>query len=273
VNIDPGFISLLVLLAGLYVRAVGILARRGYRVPRRQQAFWWAGVALIAIGLLSPIDRWADDLLSAHMVQHMLLADLACPLLLAGLRTPVGLFLAPRPVLVALARRRWLRALGRTLTHPLVALPVYLVVLYAWHLTFAFEGALRHPVLHAAQHASFVTIGFMVWWPALEPNRRQLRGELWKIGHIVTVRLIAMFIGMAFIFTQTPIYSAYYHERAHRHGLSPIGDQRLGGGIMMSVDILIIIAALGFFFWRAATDADEADRREDAAREVAAAGV
>src|ERR671932_708004 len=116
--LDPAGIALVAVLLALYGRAVAVLGWRGYRVPRAQQALWYSGVALMAIALLGPPDALADDLLSAHMGQHLLIADLAAPLLLAGARTPVLQFLLPRAVLVPLARTRWLRALFRTLRRP-----------------------------------------------------------------------------------------------------------------------------------------------------------
>src|ERR671916_1502249 len=164
----------------LYVRALRVLGRRGVAVPRGQVVCWHLGLGLQAIALLSPIGSLADELLTAHMTEHILLADLGAPLLLAGLRNPVLAFFLPRGVLVALARRRRLRAAFRTLRRPLVALAVYVLVLYAWHFGFAFEAAVRHPAVHALQHASFVAIGVLVWWSALEPKRARVPGELWK---------------------------------------------------------------------------------------------
>src|SRR5215216_6057059 len=111
----------------LYVRALRVLASRGVAVPRGQVVLWHLGLGLQAVALLSPIGSLADELLSAHMAEHILLADLGAPL----------------------ARRRRLRKAFRTLRKPLVALPVYTAVLYGWHLSFAFEGAVRNDVVHA----------------------------------------------------------------------------------------------------------------------------
>src|SRR4051794_7521234 len=122
----------------LYARAVAVLRWRGWEVSGRQQALFYSGVLLIAIALLGPPDALSDDLLSAHMGQHLLLADIAAPLLLAGMRTPVIQFMLPRQVLVPLARNRPLRGLFRTLRKPLVAVPLWVVVLYTWHFRFSF---------------------------------------------------------------------------------------------------------------------------------------
>lgn len=251
---SPGALALLLLFEALYVRAVLVLRGRGWRVPGGQQLAWHVGMALQAAALLGPLDHAAEDHLSAHMAQHLLLADLAVPFLLAGLRTPVLVFVLPRPVLVALAHRRRLRAAFRFLRAPLVALPVYLAVLYLWHFGFAFEAALRDPVVHALQHASFVAIGVLIWWPALEPQRARLRGELWKIPYVLASRLISMFLGMALIFSSAPWYADVY-------GAGSLSDQRSAGGIMMSVDVAIILVALAFFFWRASADHDASERR------------
>ncbi len=246
----------LALAEGLYVRAFRILRRRGVRVPAWQVASWHGGIALWAIGLLSPIDTLGDDLLSFHMAQHLLIADLAAPLLLAGMRNPVLAFLLPRSVLVPLARRRRLRRFLRTLRRPLVAIPIYALVLYAWHFDFAFEAAVRNPFVHATQHASFVAIGMLVWWSALEPKRRRLRGELWKIGHILGARLAGMFLGMGFVIIRQPVYTGVYPAGERRLGLSAVADQQLAGGMMVFLDILIMVFALGFFFLRAGQEHD-----------------
>ena len=242
----------------LYLRAVHVLGARGYEVPFWQQVAWHGGIALTATGLLSPIDGLAEDLLSAHMAQHLLIADLAAPLLLVGMRSPVYAFFLPRPALVAVARRQRLRKAFRTLRKPLVAIPVYVLILYGWHLAFMFEGALESEPVHVLQHWSFVFAAVLVWWAPLDPKRRRLHGELWKIGHLLGARLAGMFLGMAFVIMRTPAYDAY-GDRAREHGLSPLGDQQLAGGMMLGLDFLVMVFALCLFFWAAARDADEAD--------------
>ncbi len=266
-SIDPGVLASLAVAEVLYVRAVRILRARGVAVGHGQQALWHAGLALWLIGLVSPVDALAAQGLSAHMAQHLLIADLAAPLLLAGMRNPVLAFLLPRAALVTLARRRRLRAAFRALRRPLVAIPVYALVLYFWHFDFAFTAAVRHDAVHALQHGSFVGIGILVWWSALEPKRRRLRGDLWKIGHILAARLLGMFLGMAFVIIRQPVYTDVYGAGERAFGLSALDDQRLAGGMMVVLDVLVMLFALTFFFVRAARDQD----REDAARPTIAA--
>src|SRR4051812_44601975 len=185
VSLDPQGIAVVALLLAVYWRAVAVLRWRGFVVPRAQQALWYTGVFLIAVALLGPPDALSDDLFSAHMAQHLLLADLSAPLLLAGMRTPVLQFLLPRPVLVPLARTPWLRRFFRLLRRPLVALPLWIAVLYGWHFAFAFQAALENPLVHVLQHESFFFASVLVWWYVIDPKKRRISGELWKAGHVI----------------------------------------------------------------------------------------
>lgn len=250
-----GAVISLLLAEVLYLRAVRVLGVRGYEVPFWQQVAFHGGVALTAAGLLSPLDGLGEDLLSAHMAQHLLIADLAAPLLIVGLRSPVYAFLLPRPALVAVARRRRLRRVFRFVRRPLVAIPVYVTILYGWHIGFMFEAALDSVPVHILQHWSFVFGSVLVWWAPLDPKRRRLRGELWKIGHILGARLAGMFLGMAFVIMRSPAYGSYA-DTTREHGLSPVRDQQIAGGMMLGLDLLVMLFALCLFFWASARDAD-----------------
>jgi cytochrome c oxidase assembly factor CtaG len=257
-SFDPGVFAYLAIGVALYVRAVRVARGRGLEVTRFQLWSFAGGVTLWAIAFFSPLDNLAEELLSAHMAQHLLLAELGGPLILVGLRAPVIFFFLPRPAMVALARRKTLRKVMRKLTTPLGAIATYALVLYGWHFAPTFEAALHHPLVHALQHQSFFVIAILVWIPALEPTRRRLRGELWKAGHIVGARMVGMFLGMAFIAMRSPAYD-WYVGRTSEHGLKPLADQQIAGGLMVSLDVIIILFAVGFFFYRSGQDHDRAE--------------
>ena len=266
---DLTAVYLIALPAALYFRAVRILGRRGYRVPVTQQVSWYAGVGLMAVALLSPLDSLGEtDLLSAHMAQHLLIADLSAPLLVIGLRSPMYAFILPRALFAELARSHRLRATFRFLKQPWVAAPIWIAVLYGWHLAPAYEAALRSPVLHALQHQTFIAASILLWVSVLEPTRRRVPGELWKIPHIVGTRFAGMFLGMAFVILQRPIYEGFYGQRALEHGLTPAEDQQIAGGLMLGIDFLVMIGALLFFFFRAAEDADRKEAEEERERGI-----
>ncbi len=254
----------------LYLRALSILKRRGVAVPTSQKCFWHTGLALWFIGLLSPIGPLGDKLLSAHMAEHLLIADIAAPFLLTGIRNPVLAFLLPRPALVTFARARRVRSFFRTLRRPVVAVPVYGIVLYGWHLSFAFEAAVKYPVIHAMQHTSFITTALLVWWSAIEPKRRRIPGELWKIAHIFGARMLGMMLGMSYIMMRQPVYTNSYDPDRRIFGLTAIADQQLAGGLMMVIDILLMFSALCFFFYRSAQDYDR-DMETQLPKQVAVA--
>lgn len=255
VVLDPVLVALLLLACSLYVRALRVLRRRRLHVPAWQQVAWWIGIALLAIGLLGPPDAYDDRLLSAHMAQHLLIGDLAVPFLLLGLRAPLLLFYLPRPALVLLARRRWLRRAFSVLRRPLVALPVYVVTVYVWHLSSLFEGGLRHPLVHVLQHEAFFAANLLLWWPVIEPARRRMGGQLWKIGYIFAARMSTMFLGMMFVFARGILYAGVYGHDA-REGIGPYADQRTAGGMMMTLDIVMMLVAAGWFFWLASREHD-----------------
>ena len=260
---DPGVFALLALAVALYVRAVRVARERGLEVPALQQAAFFAGIAFWTAALLSPVDELAEDLLSAHMAQHLLLAELGAPFILIGLRAPVLFFYLPRPALVSLARRRGLRRVLSAISRPLAAIAIYAVVLYAWHFALLFEAATENPLIHALQHQSFIAISVLVWLPALEPARRRVPGALWKAGHIIGARTVGMFLGMAFIIMRSPAYPLYA-ESAPEHGLTGLQDQQIAGAMMLTLDVVIVFVALGYFFWRSAEDHDRAEALERA---------
>jgi putative membrane protein len=258
---DVGALVLVATAEALYVRALQVLRGRSVAVTRFQVALWHGGIALWLIGFFSPLHTLSDELLSVHMAQHLLIADLAAPLLLAGARNPVLGFLLPRPALVTLARSPLRRAFD-VLKRPTVAVPVYVLVLYGWHFAVFFEAAVKYPLVHALQHMSFVAIGVLVWWSALEPKRRRLRGELWKVPYVIGSRMAGMLLGMSFVLIRVPIYTGVYAEGDRGHGFSALADQQTAGAMMVVLDLLIMVFALCFFFYRAAQDADREERRE-----------
>lgn len=260
-SFDPAVILLLSACGLLYVRALRICSRRHLRIGGPQKASFWTGLALFAVALLGPFDPLGEELMSAHMAQHLLIADIAAPLLLVGLRSPLLLFYLPRPALVAMARRRRLRSALAVLRKPLVAIGIYVIVLYGWHLGVLFEAAVNSDLVHGLQHQSFVAASVLVWWSALEPNRRSVPGELWKIGHILGARLPGMMLGMAFIVVRVPLYGGAYGGDDRYWHISAVADQQSAGAMMLSLDFFVTLFALTFFFWRSASDHDRGEER------------
>lgn len=265
VVLHPVPLAAILLAAVLYLRAVRILRGRGRAVPRRQQAAFFAGLSLVAVALLSGLDPLGERyLLSAHMAQHLLIADIPGPLLLIGVRAPVLYFLWPKAVLVPVARSRPLRRAWTWLTRPPIALTTWLVVLYAWHLPALYQLALRDPVAHAAEHVMFAFAGMLAWWPLLDPTHHRATARAWKAFYVVVARLVGGILGIVMIVRREPLYP-FYGDAARHFGISPRTDQQIAGAMMMALDFLI--ATIGFFWFISLTAPQKGANRHVQGRE------
>jgi putative copper resistance protein D len=150
--------------------------------------------------------------------------------------------------------------------------PFSVLIFYAWHIGPLFEAAVRHPLIHALQHMCLIFAAVVVWWPALEPKKRRIPGELWKVPYVLGARFATMFLGMSLVVVRVPVYASVYGGRADREGVPWLTDQQAAAGIMITVDIIVMVAALCFFFARAASDAAREEEREQAARALTGAG-
>jgi putative membrane protein len=233
--------------AALYWRRVRTLRRRGTPVEPWRPWLFGLGIGLVLLALASPIDAFGEEeFLSFHMLQHVVLGDLAPLALVAGLSGPIL-----RPVLAL----RPVNAL-RFLAHPLVALPLWTVDLYVWHLPFLYQAALHHDSIHALEHLLFFTCGGLMWAPVLEVlPAPEWFGTGWKLGYIVAVRLIETVLGNVFIWSGKVFYP--YYEHAHpRWGISALHDQGLAGAVMMLEGSIVTIAALAWLFLRLASEGE-----------------
>jgi putative membrane protein len=244
-SFEPLQLAPLLVISFAYGKRSWTLRRRGLPVPAWKQALFWTGIGLLLVALVSPVDRLAEeDLFTFHMVQHILLGDLAPLALLAGLNGPL---LAPL--------LRYLHRL-RFLAHPLVALPLWAIDLYLWHLPILYEAALHHDSIHALQHVCFFTGGVLMWTPVLETlPAPEWFGSGWKLGYIAAVRLVGMVLGNVFVWSGTVFYPFYEH--AHPvWGISPLHDQSLGGIVMMLEGSIVTFAALAWLFLRMAGEGE-----------------
>ncbi len=231
----------------LYARACSILRERGRHVPTGQRVSYYAGLALILVATQTFIDPVGEHgLMSMHMLQHLLIADLPAPLLLYGIRAPVLFFYWPKPVLVTVARMRRLRAFWGWLRRPHVALSVWLVTLYAWHLPVMYEAALTYRLAHDLQHVTFALSGVLAWWPLLDPTHQRVEGRVWKAAYVVAARMVGGVLGILLIAWPDQLY-ATYGDAALDYGMSIVTDQQIAGGMMMLVDSVVVIVAATYF--------------------------
>jgi len=259
---DPAVLAPLALFAGIYVwRFVGA---RGEAVARGRpasagagplQALAFAGGMLAVLAaLVSPIDGLGDDyLFSAHMVQHLLLGDVAPLLILLGLTR----------VMMRPATRRLMRierALGR-LAAPATGIVVWLLLMYLWHVPALYDAATEHAGIHLIEHVSFFAAGVALWWPLIQPipMRRRLTG-LQPLGYIACAKAGLAALGIYLAWSSTALYP-YYEHAPRIWGLTPVEDQNVGGVIMMLEQSLTLVLVMVAVFVRMLTKSEEEQRR------------
>ena len=184
------------------------------------------------------------------MGDEQLIGDIAALLLVLGLTGPM---LAP------LLRNRWVARL-RVLTHPVVAIIVWAVNFYTWHIPALYQAALRHDMVHALEHATFLIFGIAVWMALLGPlPKPQWFSNSARLVYIVAVRLIGTVLANVLVFGGTVFYPFYIPGDAHWH-ISPIADQVAAGGLMMVEESLLTI---GLFCWLFLKVARESEQRQE----------
>jgi cytochrome c oxidase assembly factor CtaG len=231
----------------LYARRARTLARSGRPVDRWRIACFTTGVVALMVVQVGPMDALADQVLVAHMAQHIVIGDLCSLLIVLGLTGPV---LSP------LLHFRLTRPLRR-LTNPIVALGLWALDLYGWHVPLLYQLAIRHDLVHALEHACLLWFGLLLWLAILGPlpKPRWLSGWA-RLSYIIAIRFLGAILANVLIWTQTVIYPVYRASDAHR-GLNPVSDQNAAGGIMMVEQILLTTLLLGWLFYRFANQAEE----------------
>jgi putative membrane protein len=223
------------------------LARQGRPVPLWRTLCFTAGIALLVLALVTPVAHIGEELILAHMAQHVLMADLAALLMVLGLTGPLL-----QPVLAT----RIAHSL-RVLAHPVVAFALWAINLYVWHLPVLYEGALSSEPVHALQHASFVFFGFTMWLALLGPlPQPEWFGNGAKLLYIVGVRLTGALLGNVFVWSGSVFYPDYRPGQAS-WDLSPLQDQGVAGAIMMVESSIVTVLLLGWLFVKAARESEE----------------
>lgn len=257
-NLDPSVLVALAAYTGIYVWRFRAARREaGGRGAGARQALAFAGaLTVLLIATVSPLDALGEEyLFSAHMVQHLLLGDIAPLLTLLALSRVIL-----RPATRRLARVE--RALG-PFAHPLGALILFLALTYLWHIPALYNAALEQPLLHALEHASFFTAGTLLWWPLVQPvpMRRPLRG-LGPFAYMGAAKVGVGFLGLYLVWSSTVAYS-FYEGVPRIWGLSPIEDQNAGGALMMVEQSVVLALALFVLFARMLVDSERNERREE----------
>jgi len=250
---SPWLCVWLLIAAAIYLR--GWLRLRRHDAQRwdgLRLAAFWGGLGAIFLALASPIDVFADLLLSVHMVQHLLLMMVAPPLvwlsnpllpMLRGLPRVIRSWIAIPVLRAPLARDAF-----AMLTHPLVAWPIFAAAVWLWHAPVSYERALRDPSWHVAEHATFLAASLLFWYPVVQPYPSRPRWSRWLIlPYLVFADVQNTVLSAWLAFATEPIYR-HYSEVPSIAGWSPLADQQLAGVLMWvpgSVAFLLPVFVIG----------------------------
>jgi putative membrane protein len=248
--------------AAYALRARSLAGRGGPLRARRTTAFS-VGLALLLIAVVSPIDPLGEErLFSAHMIQHILIGDLAPLFVVLGLD---GRLLRPLLALPLLGRLR-------VLAHPFVALPVWTVNLCVWHLPTLYDAALDHDAIHALQHALFFTCGAFLWAALLEPlPGRPWFGTAFKLPYLAVYWVVGTVLANVFIWSSHAYY-AQYVDAPRLWGLSAVADQRIGGGVMLLEGSTVALSVFAWLFLRWLQESELRQQLLDSGVDPASAG-
>jgi cytochrome c oxidase assembly factor CtaG len=223
--------------------------------PKWRLLLWWLGILALFVALISPLDRLGEQLATAHMVQHLLLADVV-------------------PILFTLALTKWIlrpvtkhvhrieRAAG-PFGHPAFGVVAYVGAMWLWHVPALYDAALEHSMIHVLEHLSFAAAGLLYWWHLLSPIRTRMRlAGMGPILYMASTKILVGFLGIMLTFSSTVLYD-FYETGGTRWGLSALDDQHVAGLVMALEQSLVMGVALAYLFFRMLSESEAEDQRAE----------
>jgi putative membrane protein len=211
-----------------------VLAQRGWPADNLRRLAFDLGVILLLVVFVTPVETIAlHYLLSIHLLQNVVTAEWAPGLIVFGV---------PRGLAREIARAR----VVRLLTHPLIALPLWLGTYFVWHVPVIYDAALRHQgsLLHL-EHASYFVAGALMWWPVV--HGRLSDGA--KAMYVFAAFVLASPLGLLLALLPRPVYD-FYKDAPQLWGLSDLTDQQIAGVTMAAEQAVVFFTVFAFYFSR-----------------------
>jgi putative membrane protein len=220
----------------------------------RHAVLWGTGILCLFVALVSPVDQLGEQFASFHMIQHLLIADLA----------PIAFTLGLTKWILRPATRRIHRiekAAG-PFGHPAFGVVAYVGAMWLWHVPTMYDAALAHPMVHTLEHLSFGAAGLLYWWHLLSPIRTRLRlGGMGPIMYMASTKILVGFLGILLAFAPDLLYA--YDWTGQKWGLDAIDDQHVAGLIMALEQSIVMGIALAFLFFRMLSESEAEDQRAE----------
>jgi cytochrome c oxidase assembly factor CtaG len=254
---EPSILVTVVVAALWYWRGSRRSRLRSVGRPRRRIVPWRAlsfaaGLVTVVVALDSPLERLADDLFWAHMLQHVLLMMVAAPLIVLGAPwmpfwrpLPLGLRRRVARAIVKSPSLAWLRRGARLIAAPVPAWLLFNVDLGVWHVPAAYDLTLSNGAAHYAEHVSFLMLGLLFWVQLIDsPPFRPRLASFGRVVYATAGSAASWLLAVVLTLATTPLYPA---QHAGHHGLSALADQQLAAGVMLgpgSIPYAIVV-----FYW------------------------
>lgn len=208
-------------------------------------AAFGAGCLLLLATAVTPLDALTYHLLTAHLLQNVILAEWAPALLVLGLPAALAGRIADT------------RAVG-LLNRPPIALGIWLATYYLWHLPAAYDAALEHSALLHLEHVCYLAAGILLWWPVLQDAPHRLSSAA-RALYLFVAFVLASPIGLLLALLPEPAYD-WYVEGGGLWGLSPHADQQLAGVTMSVEQAVVFFAVFAVFFFRFLAEEENRDQ-------------
>ena len=235
-HLHPAPVVFALIAAAMFVPAFARVRRSDPALAPWTHAGLFACGLVVMIGpLVSPLNRAGERyLLSAHMLEHVLLADAGAALLVLSVRGPVAAGLLPWPAPAPL------HTAAGVLMRPPVTLAAWVAGVAVWHVPAVYDRALSHPALHDLEHLTFVLVGLLAWTQLIDPTGSGRLGIPGRLAFTVAMFFAGQVLSDALVFSFHAYYPAYADRPGRLLGLSPLADQRLAG-IVMALEQLITL--------------------------------
>lgn len=253
---DPVGWTLLVVLGYLYAAGLRSWKHRSRPVHRWQVISFYAGLSLLSLALVSPLDPLSDQMFFIHQIQHVLLRIAGPVLLLLGAPLTPVLRGLPGDIRMGAVRRvvsnPAARAIYQQLTHPVWVPVVFLGMLYFWQIPELHDPAVESIWVHYVMHFTMTASGVLFWWLIIDPKPHRS-----SVHYGVRVLIMGLSVlpntvlGAIVTFADSPLYQSYGPTRLW--GIDALDDQRWGGLIMwLTADMMTVVAAaILFSMWYA----------------------
>lgn len=226
----------------LYWNRAMKLSWAGRPVPAWRQVSFGLGIFFASLVLFNPWGYLADELVIAHMVEHLIIGDIASLLLVLGLTRSL---LQPILAIPFFGRLQFL-------VNPFVAFPLWVINLFVWHIPVLYDSAYGGAVVHGLEHGMFLAFGMLMWMPVFGPMPMPAWFNTgWKVVYTAIVRFAAAILGNVLMWSQVTLYQNYAEGQA-KWGFTAIQDQSLAGVIMMIEGTFLLIGVIAYSYFQSA---------------------